>query len=529
MSANFTPDQKDYKDYKSFGTFRLFVLENFPFIAEDFDALTYYQMLCKVVGYLKDVIANNEAIQYNQTQLLDAFNELQNYVNTYFNSLDIQTEINNKLDQMAQSGALAELVSQYLQAQAIIGFNNVNDLSNAINLANGSFAKTYGKISYNDGLGAFYKIRERTNQDVVDEDKIVVLSNTQNLIAEKIYSQEIINLENEIKEITNQTTIMIGDSFIQMFPNDNWALKLKEKLNLSDSETYIFGEGGAGMYQAGNAGHNFKQLLESKASQITNPNEIKRIICCGGTNDVNASSKTQIKNEIENFVNYCKLTYPNANIYIGMIGYFKELNAVTSRSNILNRVLPAYQECRDFGALYLNDVEYVMHDYSYYTDTVHPTSEGTKALASAIYQALKTGHVEYNKEQALNFDISNSDVTTANISWYDKIVNKMHTITLNGNFAITPATLPANSAKTFDLGNPNSTFLRLSNTNIIFKRYSNLRIVTVSDSSIYRPANLSIDSTTGHLKLQIENYGETNFDISSIIIQEPIIVPWLLW
>ena len=171
MSANFTPDQKDYKDYKSFGTFRLFVLENFPFIAEDFDALTYYQMLCKVVGYLKDVIANNEAIQYNQTQLLDAFNELQNYVNTYFNSLDIQTEINNKLDQMAQSGALAELVSQYLQAQAIIGFNNVNDLSNAINLANGSFAKTYGKISYNDGLGAFYKIRERTNQDVVDEDK----------------------------------------------------------------------------------------------------------------------------------------------------------------------------------------------------------------------------------------------------------------------------------------------------------------------------------------------------------------------
>lgn len=460
MSANFTPEQKGYKTYKSFGTFRLFVLENFPFIEEDFDALTYYQMLCKVVGYLQDVITNNESLQYNQTELLDAFNELQSYVNTYFDSLDIQTEINNKLDEMSQSGELDEIVGKYITKDIQPQINEINRKIDKLNL---------------------------------------------------------------------KDTIMIGDSFIQMFPSDNWALSLKNKLGLSDNQVYIFGEGGAGMFSPGNAGHNFKELLESKASQIVNPDNIKTIICCGGTNDVNAQSKAQVKNYVETFINYCKSIYPNATIYIGMIGFFKEVNAVSSRSNILNRVLPAYQECRDFGALYLNDVEYVMHDYSYYTDTVHPTSEGTNALASAIFQSFMNGNVEYNKEQALNFDISNSDVTTANIAWYDKIANKTHTITMNGNFSITPATLPANSAKTFDLGNPNSTFLRLSNTNIIFKRYSNLRIVTVSGTSIYRPANLSIDATTGHLKLQIENYGETNVDISGIVIQEPIIVPWLLW
>ena len=279
----------------------------------------------------------------------------------------------------------------------------------------------------------------------------------------------------------------------------------------------------------GNAGHNFKELLESKASQIVNPENIKTIICCGGTNDVNAQSKAQLKNYVETFVNYCKTTYPNAKIYIGMIGYFKELNAVTSRANILNNVLPAYQECRDFGALYLNDVEYVMHDYSYYRDTVHPTSAGTSALASAIYQSLKTGHVEYKKEQALSFDITDSNVTQANIAWYDVITNYIHTITMNGNFAITPNTLEANSAKTYDLGTPNSSFMRLSDTNIILKRYNNLRIYTVAGSSIYRPAILSIDSTTGHLKLTIENYGNSYADINGIQIQEPIIVPWLLW
>lgn len=279
----------------------------------------------------------------------------------------------------------------------------------------------------------------------------------------------------------------------------------------------------------GNAGHNFKELLESKASQIVNPDNIKTIICCGGTNDVNAQSKAQVKNYVETFVNYCKSIYPNATIYIGMIGFFREVNAVSSRSNILNRVLPAYQECRDFGALYLNDVEYVMHDYSYYTDTVHPTSAGTSALASAIYQSLKTGHVEYNKQQALNFDITNSNVTKANIAWYDVITNYMHTITMNGNFAITPNTLKENESKTYDLGTPNSSFMRNSNTNILLKRYSNLRIICVDGTSIYRPAILSIDAETGHLKLQVENFGNTSKDINGIVIQEPIIVPWLLW
>lgn len=277
----------------------------------------------------------------------------------------------------------------------------------------------------------------------------------------------------------------------------------------------------------GNAGHNFKELLESKASQIVNPTNIKTIICCGGTNDVNAQSKAQLKNYVETFINYCKATYPNATIYIGMIGFFREVNAVSSRSNILNIVLPAYQECVDFGALYLNDVEYVMHDYSYYTDTVHPTSAGTSALANAIYQSLKTGHVEYNKQQALSFDITDSDVTQANIAWYDVITNYMHNITMNGNFQFTGITMQ--DSLTLDLGTPNSSFMRLSNTNLILKRYDNLRITTVGGSSIFRSAILSIDNTTGHLKLNIENYGFGNVDINGVIIQDTIIVPWLLW
>ena len=49
-------------------------------------------------------------------------------------------------------------------------------------------------------------------------------------------------------ELKLKDTIMIGDSFIQMFPSDNWALSLKNKLGLSDNQVHIFGEGGAGMF-----------------------------------------------------------------------------------------------------------------------------------------------------------------------------------------------------------------------------------------------------------------------------------------
>ena len=348
---------------------------------------------------------------------------------------------------------------------------------------------------------------------------------------EVVYNIKDETARNEITNINNQinlkNTIFIGDSFIQMFPNDNWALSLKNKLGLSDNQVYIFGEGGAGMFNPGNAGHNFKELLESKSDVITEPNKIKTIICCGGTNDVNAQSKEQIRNYVESFITYCKNTYVNAEIYIGMIGYFREYNAVSSRNNIINRVLPAYQDCKNFGAIYLNDVEYVMHDYSYYTDTVHPTSAGTSALASAIYQSLKNGHVEYIKQQALSFNITNSDVTKANIAWFDEIVNNTHSITLNGNFLITPKTV--NNSLKVNLGNVNSTLFRLSDSNIILKRYDNIRLVKVDNSSVYRPAILSIDATTGNLILNIENYSYGPFDLSSIVIQDTIVVPWLIW
>ena len=97
-------------------------LTNFPYIEKDFDALTDYQFLCKVVAYLNKIITNENTQNDAITALYNAFTELKDYVDNYFDNLDVQDEINNKLDEMANDGTLETLLGSY------ISINNVNYL-----------------------------------------------------------------------------------------------------------------------------------------------------------------------------------------------------------------------------------------------------------------------------------------------------------------------------------------------------------------------------------------------------------------
>lgn len=89
-------------------------LTNFPYIEKDFDALTDYGLLCKIVEYLNKVITNNNIQNETVTNLYNAFVALKDYVDNYFDNLDVQDEINNKLDEMAQDGTLEDIVKDYL-------------------------------------------------------------------------------------------------------------------------------------------------------------------------------------------------------------------------------------------------------------------------------------------------------------------------------------------------------------------------------------------------------------------------------
>lgn len=182
--------------FKPLPPFKGWVLQNFPFIEEDFDAITEYQLLCKIVEYVKVIGANNN-------ELIKAFTELKEYVDNYFDNLDIQEEIDNKLDEMAESGELTEIIAQYLELAGILAYNTLSDLENADNLVDGSFTKIYGKLAYNDGYGAFYKIRQLLNTDVIDGDNLVALVNYPTLVAEKIEDATINNILDNVDSLND--------------------------------------------------------------------------------------------------------------------------------------------------------------------------------------------------------------------------------------------------------------------------------------------------------------------------------------
>ena len=201
-------------NFKKLPPFKWFVLQNFPFIEADFDAITYYQLLCKIAEYLNKVIDDNNLIGEQTEKLTNAYNELQEYVNHYFDNLDIQQEVNNKLDEMAESGQLTDIIAQYLRLAGILVFDNIEDLKNATNLVDGSSARTLGTESYNDGYGNYYKIRQILNTDVIDNVNIIALSNYNNLIAERLDNNYVKDFETLINNTveTMQTNIQNFES-----------------------------------------------------------------------------------------------------------------------------------------------------------------------------------------------------------------------------------------------------------------------------------------------------------------------------
>ena len=107
------PSQLEYKKYNyKLTPFKLCVLQNFPFIEADFDAITNYQLLCKVVEYLNHVIDNQNTVEDNFKIMADNLNTLYNYLDT----LDFQDEVNNKLDEMAEDGTLENIINKVLNA-----------------------------------------------------------------------------------------------------------------------------------------------------------------------------------------------------------------------------------------------------------------------------------------------------------------------------------------------------------------------------------------------------------------------------
>ena len=210
-------------------------------------AMSYEEQLWWFCDFLENTVIptvnqNGQSVE----ELQNLFVELKNYVDNYLENLDIQSEINNKLDEMAESGQLTDIIAQYLQLAGLLCYDNINAMKNATNLVNGSFARTYGYYEKNDGGTALYKIRNITTDDIIDNAFIISLNNNNTIIAELIPDKQLnvmcLGIREGLQYQNSNETIfnnLLKENTEYFFP-DNKTFYLGN-INLTKSDVKFYG------------------------------------------------------------------------------------------------------------------------------------------------------------------------------------------------------------------------------------------------------------------------------------------------
>lgn len=108
--ADFTPSLEGYTGQ---GAFRFWCQMALPLTYDD--SLSYYELLNKVVTYLNNTISDVANVETNVGRLAEAYNQLQDYVNNYFDDLDVEAELRNVLDKMVLDGTMDELLEPLVE------------------------------------------------------------------------------------------------------------------------------------------------------------------------------------------------------------------------------------------------------------------------------------------------------------------------------------------------------------------------------------------------------------------------------
>ena len=176
------------------------------------NSLSYYECLCKLLNYVNSLTTDVKEIAKLQQ-------ELQTYVDNYFNNLDVQEEINKKLDDMVNDGTLSNIINNEL-------FENINNriLQNTLDI-NANKNKIDNKISENQPNSISMTMLNQSVKEAITGGSTAVVgvdsisnANIQN------NAISILNLDKELSNAffeTYSTPIDLGSTFAGYYANVN--------------------------------------------------------------------------------------------------------------------------------------------------------------------------------------------------------------------------------------------------------------------------------------------------------------------
>ena len=177
----------DLKHIEKLRPFQKFCITIGELPASYLESLTYLELLMWFIKFLQEQVipaVNTNATAVQELQTL--FTQLHDYVENYFDNLDVQEEIDHKLDELVEDGTLETLLTNYMKLTKIYN-TTVEMIADYNNLLPGMNVKTLGYYNINDDGGATFKI---TNTESETEYQ---LSLDNNLYATMIIENEKIN------------------------------------------------------------------------------------------------------------------------------------------------------------------------------------------------------------------------------------------------------------------------------------------------------------------------------------------------
>ena len=230
-------------------------------------------------------------------------------------------------------------------------------------------------------------------------------------------------VENEktknLASTTENYVLIIGDSYAAGHTAAGYVTGFPKLMaqyaGWVENKTYWHEEiGGAGFGKKGVDGKDFNILTTDAYNRMTDVQRlgVKTILYAGGWNDFDVS-QSNIMTGMGITFDSARKKFPNAEIYVAMIGWSVDLS---KREQIITNVLPAYTKCGKYGARYITNSEYIMHNYGGISrsDNQHPNEKNQELLATYLLNGLLHGSCDVQYRQNLPYHINETTVTKIN-------------------------------------------------------------------------------------------------------------------
>lgn len=296
------------------------------------------------------------------------------------------------------------------------------------------------------------------------------------------------NINDELEPIVNKRFVLVGDSYsvgtTAGGTTTGWTTRFKERGNLSSNDCFILDAGGSGFI--GNT-TTFLSVLNNNYSSVTSRDTITDVVVAGGYND-SGKDIPSLTNAVSTFIARAKELFPNAKIWIGMVGYSSALDS-DKRIGMIDCAHCYLDGCINGGANYITNSELLLPTDSWYlmsSDGIHPNSTGYTKMGCLIYDAVvNTGvmSVVPSGLKSVSFTKNNAFSTT-NINFYVRVHGTTKTIYMTGTklFVYTSQTTIAGNTK-IELGTFNDTLYGVNSEELTSKPVKVL--VQLPDAKFY--------------------------------------------